>query len=73
MNTILNKQNQPTWSGYLQEKAGNMTSSNYKKAISRISSKIELERLLSIIENDEEISDRKYYNLRYIIINKIYQ
>lgn len=50
-----------------------MTSSNYKKAISRISSKIELERLLSIIENDEEISDRKYYNLRYIIINKIYQ
>ena len=59
--------------GYTVEKVGNMTSSNYKKAISRISSKRELERLLSIIENDEEISDRKYYNLRYIIINKIYQ
>ena len=50
-----------------------MKYSQYKKSIKKISSRKELERLLSIIEDDEQISDIGYENLRNLIIDKMYR
>lgn len=45
----------------------------YKKAVEKITSVKELERILKLVEEDfEEISDRQYESLRNQIINKIY-
>ena len=37
------------------------------------SSEMELNAFLSIIENDENISDLAYYNLRHVAIERFYE
>lgn len=46
---------------------------HYKIAAGRLETRAELERLLRTAEDDAGITDRQYYNLKYIITNKIYQ
>lgn len=46
---------------------------HYRAAAHRLETRAELERLLSAAENDSGITARQYYNLKYIITNKIYQ
>lgn len=46
---------------------------HYRAAAHRLENRAELERLLSTAENDSGINNRQYYDLRHIIINKIYQ
>lgn len=46
---------------------------NYKKAIKKLTSKDELERLLNFAENDlEGLTDAQYEKLKFCINKKIY-
>nr|DAL22778.1 MAG TPA_asm: hypothetical protein [Caudoviricetes sp.] len=52
----------------------NMKYRHYKKAIEKLNNEKELRRLLYILENsDDVLSSSGYYNLRYLIIKKIYK
>ena len=44
----------------------------YKKAIKKLTKETELRRLLNYAENDLNINGRKYANIRFLVINKIY-
>lgn len=45
----------------------------YKKAIKKLTTKPELRRLLNYAEKDlQDISDRQYENIRFLVIDKIY-
>ncbi len=47
---------------------------HYKKAVEKLNNEKELRRLLYILENsDDVLSSAGYYNLRYLIIKKIYR
>lgn len=49
-----------------------MKAKKYIETVKRINNKRDLERLLSCIENDTEISARKYESIRTFIIKKMY-
>lgn len=49
-----------------------MKAKKYIETVKRINNKRDLERLLSYIENDTEISARKYESIRTFILKKIY-
>lgn len=54
-------------------KGGNeMKAKKYIETVKRINNKRDLERLLSYIENDTEISARKYESIRTFILKKMY-
>ena len=50
-----------------------MKAKKYIETVKRINNKKDLERLLSYIENDTEISARKYESIRTCILKKIYE
>lgn len=45
----------------------------YKKAIEKLTQAQELERLLKTAENDERLSERSYYGVKYLVLKKIYE
>ena len=49
-----------------------MTYKEYKEIIENAKTKEELEKILNQIENDEEISARKYLFLRHYIIDRMF-
>ncbi len=50
-----------------------MTYNEYLNMVDLADSREELESILKKVENDEELSSRKYYSLRNYIIDKIYK
>lgn len=50
-----------------------MTYSDYLTAARACASDADVDKLLKIVEEDESISDRRYYNIRYVAIKSAYE
>ncbi len=49
-----------------------MKTQKYIEVLKKINSEHELKKLLSFLEDDEEINSRNYETIRYLIVKKIY-